>query len=141
MSHIHVTYDMDSSYVISHSFFHIICDIPCDITVWYNMISHCDVIWDVISFSLAQAPGPLSPVVSGGWLPQVQPPRRRQRPEARTPSQRRPLAAAAAGLCCVCGIRGGACGLAFGRAAALPLVTGPLAATTQAAALLHSLPN
>ena len=30
----------DTSYVISHSFFHIICDITCDITVWYHMWCH-----------------------------------------------------------------------------------------------------
>ncbi len=40
---------IDSSYVISHSFFHLICDITCDITVWYHMISQCDVVWGVTS--------------------------------------------------------------------------------------------
>ncbi len=54
----------DSSYAISHSFFHIICNITCDITVWYHIISHCDVMRDVLSLLLAQALGQPSPVAA-----------------------------------------------------------------------------
>ena len=79
----------DTSYVISYSFFHI--------TPWYHMWYHGMLIYDitvwyhiVMSYVMSHPWRWLKLPARRLWLPKVQPPRCRQRPEARTPSQHQP---------------------------------------------------
>ena len=78
-----------TSYVISYSFFHI--------TPWYHMWYHGMLIYDitvwyhiVMSYVMSHPWRWPKPPARRLWLPKVQPPRGRQRPEARTPSQHQP---------------------------------------------------